>query len=94
MGYRSGIRVFKPIIKKLYKASYEADQWGLLLLYTIFFIGFAIIVLFCLLFTTKTVSTGFKHYAKKEPKKAKKVLDSITFAFDNIKEHFLKRLRK
>ena len=92
MGYRSGLRFFKPIIKNLFKTGYNAKQWGLLLVYLTFFILFTIIELFCLLFTGKTVSTGFKYYAKKDPHKAKEVVEALVDTFDNVKEHFFKRL--
>jgi len=92
MGYRSGLKFFKPIIKNLLKTSYEAKQWGLLLTYILFFTTFAFIEFFCLLFTQQTISTRFKYYAKTEPQKAKAVVDAIVNTFRNIEEHFFKRL--
>ncbi len=92
MGYKSGLSLFLPIIKDLLKTSLEAKQWGLFIIYIVFFINFGIIQLICLLFTGKTVSTYFKHYSQKDKPKAQKVVYSLINAFSEVEIHMIKRL--
>ena len=93
MGYRSGIRFFKPIIYNLIKSSWQTRQYGLVFVIILFFFWFGILELISLIFTGKTFSTSFKYYARKEPEKAKEVVDSMSYAFNNIEEHFIKRIK-
>ncbi len=92
MGYKSGFNFFSPLIEDLIKTAIDTKQWGILFIYIGFFINMFIVQIFCLVFTGKTVSTGFKHYAQKDRVGSIKVVNSLLNALKDIEEHMLARL--
>ncbi len=92
MGYKSGFYFFSPLIKDLIKTTIDTKQWGIFFIYIGFFINMSIVQIFCLVFTGKTVSTSFKHYAQKDKVGATKVVNSLLDALKDIEEHMLARL--